>query len=293
MPNTTHAYGISNDGQVVAGRTNSRAYRYRLGDAGVEVLGILPGYVRSRSLGISGDGEVVVGTNVAGLTEEFGQAFRWTSAMGMVGLGYTRADHFYSEAAAISRDGSTIVGHGRGGSGWNEAFVWRNGVMTALPGLDATNDGRAFGTNLDGSIIVGDSRMGQRVATMWVEDQPVSLGFALGFSRSMALAVNDAGTVVVGHVDGATGISQTAAIWTPQRGMEPLSNYLAFHGITVPANVNLLSATCVSADGMTIGGRTGFPGLAREGFVVTIPAPSVFGVVALGFGAAVFPRRRK
>lgn len=277
----------------MAGRTNTTAYRYRIGDAAVELLGILPPYARSRSLGISGDGEVVVGVNVAGMTEEFGQAFRWTSTTGMVGLGYLAPGQAYSEATAISRDGSTIVGYVRQTTAFNQAFVWRDGTgMVGLPGLDSTNDGRARAVNFTGTIVVGSSRPAQFVeaATMWVGGMPTNLGIPPGFIRSRAFGVNDDGSVVVGQLDGGP-FGQTAAIWTPARGMEPLSAYLAHYGIAVPPGINLITATAtaVSADGMTIAGYGPNANGDSVGFVAHIPAPGTFIIFTL----ACLVRRRR
>jgi uncharacterized membrane protein len=290
MPGTSQALAISGDARYVGGFAGPQAYRYRVGDAALQMLGFLPGYATTQTFGLSGDGEIVVGRAVPFSSDAVGQAFRWTESTGLVGLGYARPDHFYSEAAAISRDGTTIVGHGRGSAGRNEAFVWRTDIgMVPLPGLDATNDARAFGVNFDGSIIVGNALVGHRVATMWVNGVPMSLGLATGFGRSQALAVNDDGTVVVGHVDAP---NQTAAVWTPDRGMERLSDYLAFHGVQVPAGINLITCTAVSADGMTIVGYTGLPGQVRDGFVATIPAPGVLCTFIVGFVASSRRRQR-
>ncbi|GJQ29098.1 MAG: hypothetical protein HBSAPP03_09820 [Phycisphaerae bacterium] len=295
MPNTSMAYAISGDGMWTAGQASgggTQAYRYRLGDPSLQMLGVLPGYPSSRALGISGNGEVVVGRNTPVGNDDFGQAFRWTSTTGMVGLGFLQPGQFYSEAAAVSRDGSTIVGSVRQTSGYDQAFVWREGTgMVGLPGLSATNDGRAFGVNPNGSLIVGSSIMGPReYATMWVNGIPVSLGLADGFTHSRARGVNDAGSVIVGQLVGTT---TTAAVWTPDRGLEPLSAYLSFHSITVPAGVNLLTATAVSADGMTITGYTGLPGFIQDGYVVHIPAPPAVVIAgAMTFAWAACRRRQ-
>ncbi|GJQ28885.1 MAG: hypothetical protein HBSAPP03_07690 [Phycisphaerae bacterium] len=293
MPPGTNAFGISGDGSVVVGEgEGGRAYRWD-GAGTPQSLGVLQGYVYSRATSANHDGSVVVGFNTW-QSDIAGQAFRWTSTTGMVGLGFTRPDHFYSEAAAISRDGSTIVGHSRGGAGINEAFVWTSTLgVQPLPGMDSTGEGRAYGTNYDGHIIVGDSRygLGNRGAVMWIDGQVVPLGFAPGWFRGTAIAVNDSGSVIVGSL-GAGPLTQTAAIWTPDRGGEPLSTYLAFHGIAVPGNVNLLTATCVSADGMTIGGYTESASGHQEGFVVTIPAPGAVTLVAPGVIAGLCRRRR-
>jgi uncharacterized membrane protein len=54
---------------------------------------------------VSGDGEIVTGTSIGVVI----QAYRWTQAGGMLGLG-TLPDYESSSARAISSDGSTIVG---------------------------------------------------------------------------------------------------------------------------------------------------------------------------------------
>lgn len=292
-PLAVRAYGLSGDGTTavgesgIIGQTQNQAFRYRAG-SGLENIGRLSGYTRARALGASFDGEIVVGRSEAGGIGDIGQAFRWTSTTGMVGLGFLQPGQFYSEATAISRDGSTIVGNVRQTSGWNQAFVWREGMgMVGLPGLSTTNSGRAFGVNDNGTLIVGDSG-DIRTATMWVNGVPMTLGAVPGFIRSQANGVNDTGTVVVGSLQGGTS---TAAIWTPNRGMEPLSAYLTHYGIAVPAGINLLTATSVSADGMTIAGYTGIPGAGVQGWVVTIPAPS--GAVCVGFGTLGLALRRR
>ena len=60
------------------------------------------------AMGISGDGTVVVGHSSSAFGKE---AFRWTEAEGMIGLGGLPAEN-KSEANAISADGS-IVGRVR------------------------------------------------------------------------------------------------------------------------------------------------------------------------------------
>ena len=54
---------------------------------------------------VSGDGSVVVGISGG----HSGQAFRWTAADGMVGLGRPPGD-FYSYARGVNDDGSVVVG---------------------------------------------------------------------------------------------------------------------------------------------------------------------------------------
>src|SRR2546429_9776176 len=85
-------------------------------------LGFLPGGgdLRSEAYGLSADGTVAVGfsSSPSGI-----QAFRWTAAGGMQGLGTLAITDPYSDAAAISADGKVIVGESRLGSSM-VAFKW-------------------------------------------------------------------------------------------------------------------------------------------------------------------------
>jgi probable HAF family extracellular repeat protein len=85
---------------------------------------LLGGSFQSRSLGVSGDGSVVVGRGFSGSNGN--EAFRWTSAGGMVGLGDLEGASFSSVASGASADGSVVVGEGFSASG-NEAFRWTAG----------------------------------------------------------------------------------------------------------------------------------------------------------------------
>ncbi|MCP9472622.1 MAG: hypothetical protein NNA30_07820, partial [Nitrospira sp.] len=62
-------------------------------------LGHLPGGVDNVPYGVSADGAVVVGRSGSTLGH---QAFRWTKATGMVGIGDLPGGDFFSEAAGVS-----------------------------------------------------------------------------------------------------------------------------------------------------------------------------------------------
>ncbi|CAG0993371.1 hypothetical protein PHYC_02422 [Phycisphaerales bacterium] len=288
MPQNTLAYAISGDASTVAGswwngEDRPTAYRWSP-SGGFESLGRLPGAEYSTARGVSGNGSVVVGLNEYG---SGGLAFRWTQAEGMTSLGFTRPGHFFSEATAVSLDGVTIVGISFGAS-TSDAFAWTSATgMMILPGLPGTTTADARGVNFDGSIVVGAS--GSEHAVMWRNGVPIDLGLAPGYFVSRAEAVNDDGTVVVGSV--RTFSDQYAAVWTPQTGMRTLVDFLALHGVTVPAGTSPLIATGVSADGNTIVGYTGLPGQVRQGFVATIPSPGWLG--AAGALLVAGARRRR
>ncbi|MCP4248494.1 MAG: PEP-CTERM sorting domain-containing protein, partial [bacterium] len=127
----SEAHGISADGSVVVGRSNSasggQAFRWTAG-GGMVGLGDLPGSrFNSWAAAVSADGSVVVGrseSSQSGFPNT--EAFRWTAAGGMVAMGDFSGGNFYSGAHAASADGSVIVGFGMSGFG-REPFRWTAG----------------------------------------------------------------------------------------------------------------------------------------------------------------------
>lgn len=281
-----YALGISGDGTKVVGQGNTptggrMAFRWSIGAPTFELLGVLNGYARSTGTGASADGSVVVGQSTAGATDTSSQAFRWDPMTGMIGLGFTRPGSIYSTATGISRDGTTICGWSQAFAGDTDAFVYRASTgMQMLPQLPGTPQARsyAWGTNFDGSIIVGESGVGPS-ATLWRNGLPTDLGLAPGWTYSRARAVSDDGSVVTGFLSNA--MIQLAAVWTAARGMEPLTDYLTANGVTLPPGTTLIDAYAVSADGRTIAGIGGVPGLGTQGFVATVPAPGMLGLLGV------------
>jgi len=149
----SNARGVSADGSIVVGTADSdlgfQAYRWTE-EGGMIGLGQLPveGFTSglSEGRGVSADGSVVVGTSLTAFDEdtEF-EAFRWTAAGGIVGLGDLAGGIVNSVANDVSGDGSVVVGRGESAVG-DEAFVWdaSNGlrslrdVLSVELGLDLT-----------------------------------------------------------------------------------------------------------------------------------------------------------
>jgi probable HAF family extracellular repeat protein len=116
------AYDVSDDGDVVVGRSDSALYpegeAFRWTPSGGMVgLGALPGASQSTAMAVSANGSVVVGYCVSGGAWE---AFYWTAETGMVSLrdllvntyGLDLTGWTLGSAAGISADGLTIVGGG-------------------------------------------------------------------------------------------------------------------------------------------------------------------------------------
>jgi len=293
MPAYTPAFGLSSDGTVVAGHMQSNSvvnpHAYRWAGTGLpQDLGVLPTQTSSYAYGVSGDGNTVVGTSdrlAAGVYP--GQAFRWTEQTGMQGLGYTRPFGFKSEARAISRDGSTVVGFSESNGPFSpiDAFVWTQAEgMRALPQLPGAPYEESFANavNRDGTVIVGSSPTGSGYrAVRWTSHGVESLGLVPQIFDSRAHAVSDAGDIVGGDGTG-NGSFDLAFVWTPTTGMRLLSDYLTSYGVAIPAGYRLEGLRAISGDGLT------FAGFARnlatshaEGFVATVPPPASVMVLVL------------
>lgn len=164
----SEAYGISADGMVVAGESNSElagdghydreSCIWTLPD-GIVGLGDLPnGRDRNYARAISADGSVVVGD---AFTPTERNAYYWTAQEGMVALGLLPDGTFARYAYAVSADGSVIIGE----AAYAKAFIWdkENGtrflqeVLENEHGLELTGWKlrRATGVSDDGKTIVG------------------------------------------------------------------------------------------------------------------------------------------
>ncbi len=291
MPQHTPALAVSSNGGTIVGWASNdmgfpfylSAYR-RVGNGPLQDLGVLAGHVRSQGQGVSGDGSIVVGTSEyvppPPITFALGEAFRWTESTGLQGLGYLRPNGTRSQAHAISRDGSTIVGtsQSNGFSAPREAYRWTAPLgMQELENLPGVSNiwTEAFTVNSDGSILAGmalDTSINFR-AVRWTPAGIELLGGLPRMKSSVAYAISDDGSIVGGSSSSSN--EYAAFIWTSERGMVSLADFLLDHGIWAPPDYRLESVRAISGDGLTFGG------IARhlvtgheEGFVATVPSPA-------------------
>jgi probable HAF family extracellular repeat protein len=228
-------------------------------------LGHLPGADAenpySSAFAISSDGTTVVGESDStnGL-----QAFRWTRAGGMQGLGDLPGGAFDSVANGVSPDGSVIVGGSERTGDLFVGFRWTAATgMEALPG----STGRpsvANGVAADGRFIVGvrQDTNGIAHASNWLRGEMG--GYTLGVFpdlpnqgiNGLAWATSNDGSVSVGYstsnASGPTSIEATR--WTAS-GAQPLGD-LAGGGFESEARG-------VSADGSVVAGV----GLSGTGYL--------------------------
>jgi probable HAF family extracellular repeat protein len=249
-----------------------------------------PGVNYSGAFGVSADGGVVVGVSRD-------EAFRWTSASGMVGLGTPPVQWPVtwqnSHAHGISGDGKVIVGMGQGSQANAEAFRWTapGGWQALGSDVIGSSAAPAYAASFDGSVIVGTSggaafrwttasgiqSIGNGSANAVTPDGNVIVG---GSGSSGAFRWTLAGgTTFLGDLDGgafwshAYGVSQDgqavcgygisafgneAFRWTPAGGMVGL-------GDLPGGNFNSF-ALGISGDGNTVVG-TSDTGLGPEAFI--------------------------
>ena len=225
--------------------------------ASFQALGYLPEGESSYAKAVSADGSVVVGESYAYDGQE---AFFWTEADGMVGLGDFDRGTVESSATDVSADGSVIVGWGTV-AGSRLAFRWTlaDGLVSlgSLKGGDGSS--AAYGTSADGSVMVGQasSTRGQEVFRQVQVSKMKGLGdLPFGGYEGKALDVSENGSVVVGWSKSHQGYEAFRHVtpvgpigWTPV--MEGLGD--------LPGGGFMSFANAVSADGQTIVGQGSVP----------------------------------
>jgi probable HAF family extracellular repeat protein len=230
------------------------------------------GDVRSGAYRVSADGSVIIGE---GTTANGAQAYRWTEATGMVGLGSLQANGT-SVAVDLSANGSVIVGYSGG-----TAFRWTQ--ASGMVGLGGVS--QATRVTDDGLVIVGQ-RNGE--AFRWTQaGGMVGLGDLPGGDfQSIALGISGDGSVVVGSSRTAAG--DRAFIWDAAHGMRDLREVLVTEYGLGDSLVgwNLGIATAISTDGTTIVGTSLGPG-----WIAVIPEPPP--IILLFVGTAICLTARK
>ncbi len=288
------AYGLSDNGVVVGSMndfSSSRAYRWA-GSGPLQDLGVLTGHSRSYGQGVSGDGNIVVGTLESGDFGFTGEAFRWTPTGQMQGLGWLRPGSIRSEARGVSRDGGTIVGMNMDSALTAEAFKWTEaGGFEALPNLpNSALSAEAHAVNADGSVVVGAS-FGPNFnnhAVRWTDAGVEDLSAGSPFGASRAWAVSDDGDVIGGNA------GTFAFVWTQETKMMLAIDYLALFGVAVPNEYKLEYVYAISGDGLTFGGiAKNLVTNQFEGWVATIPAPGAAGVLMVVTPMVLASRRRR
>ncbi len=279
--NSSQAADISADGNTIAGfrevlqnpnqpngPTATQACLWKVGQ-GVTPLGSGNGYgggIRA----ISDNGAVAVGWawNFSALN-----GVRWTSAstsLTVVGGGSL-------EVNGISGDGSTLIDRSTHPNG-EQAVIRRTASLPIALGLGTSGAALSY----DGRVAVGSIPDSQgTLAFRWTQET----GFVkFGYFYAAASDVSADGNTIVG-VDhfSHTGGPDTAFVWTPQGGIQKVSDVLSRAGVDLSHWTILQYATAVSSDGTVIAGYGVNRFGQEEAFRAVIPEPAVafFSVCAL------------
>lgn len=223
-------------------------------------LGVLDGgdYRYSRPWDLSADGAIIVGESRSANGLE---AFRWTAATGIVGLGDLGGGEFLSTALGISANGLVVVGGSRSPNSGDRTEVFRWTVATGMVGLGDLPGGEyssaASGVSGDGSVVAGSSTSDLSPswgeAFRWTEGTGlVGLGVLPGseIPTSVPWRVSADGMVVVGWASSENG--REAFRWTASEGIIGMGD--------LPGGSFDSWATGVSADGSVIVGLALNPG---------------------------------
>lgn len=319
---------VSADGSTVLGAMyaptppDSWVIRWTF-ESGAERLVEPSGFFATIAMGLSGNGEVIVGRGVG--DSNFTRGFRWTRSEGYtlldhvepsgisddgvyefgrhltVGAPYRRAAGGDVEGVGISgtptassADGSVIVGMqaqhlpASGGAWrWNDATK-QQVSLGAIP--DQWSSSVPADVSPDGATIVGHfANDSTSAAYRWTEDAGYSLLASFSDeSISTANAVAADGVTIVGH--SITENVSVATIWLPDGTVHALSDYLSSLGAEMDG-WTLISASGISDDGLTIAGEGVNPNGLAEAWVVRIPTPSAAVVFMLPLVS--FARRRR
>jgi probable HAF family extracellular repeat protein len=206
-----------------------------------EVLGVLTGDTICQTRGISADGKVVVGLSTSNISPN-SRAFRWTEFGKMQALSLPPK----AQAFGASSNGSVIVGEAEPG-----AFRWAGtGDVTNLGTLAGDTFSWAYGTNYDGTVVVGEStKVSRSRAYRWSAGSGMTELFgAPGFTFDVvAQGTNQDGTVVIGN--SRNNLSQSRATRWAAPDYTP-------EALELPAGETWTVAWALSADGTLVAGKS-------------------------------------
>lgn len=283
------AYGVSNNGTVIAGDSisdsGSQSFQWTQPN-NFTVIGDIPGGGNtSVARAVSADGTTIVGqgSSTSGL-----EAYRWTQANGFEPLGFLPGGEGFSLALDVSTDGQVIVGESDSIDAncfaCPEAFRWTpDGGMQPLgdlPGGEFRSS--AQGMSPDGTYIVGQGLSDNGLeAFIWTEQSGMTgLGDLDGGAfESRAFAVSADGSTIVGEASADNGV--TAFIWTESTGMITVRSLIENELNLDITGWQLNAATDISDDGLTIVGNGVNPTGQNEAWVLRVPEPTTAVILAM------------
>lgn len=305
---TTSANAISGDGTTVVGESANNAFRWQVGGQ-MSSLGKLSDSNATTAYAVSSDGSVIAG-------QSFGSArkvFRWTDAGGMQDIGGLPLSSFQVSQdvnfAAMTRDGSTIIGATTSSSG-TAAYRWRagndgmTGTMQNLGSLGGS-EAEALAVNADGSVVVGsaENTAGRGHGFRWtdasgmltVEDWLRANGATIqeNTTATASAVSNDGNTVAGRNANGQFYYARVSAlgtgIITPEQFMPTIQSAAATPGTTQlgSANTAMFGAQGSPMRNLLNAGQRSAWGTVDSGYDKSDASDGGFGLGEIGMGYGI------
>jgi uncharacterized membrane protein len=212
------------------------------------------GDVYSLAFGISADGTTVVGTSRVGhfpSGEDAYEAFQWTAADGLAGIGDLGTGPPKSRARAVSADGSVVVGEADPDGGLTRTpFRWTSasGLVALQDSAGGSQSGAAHDVSGDGDVVFGVWGDGANQAFRWTPATGVvGLGWLPSDSNdSFAFGCSGDGAVACGISNSGSEGGVEPFVWTVPDGLVGLGD--------IPGGIFYAIAWGVSRDGSTLVG---------------------------------------
>jgi probable HAF family extracellular repeat protein len=286
---SSEAYACSGDGSAVFGfgtdsSGNRQAFRWTT-TGGIAGLGFFGGGYSSQVYACSADGLSACGENLVQLPPNpvppfpVTQAFKWTQAGGLQGLGFLpgvtgTAGGELSTARGMSADGSVIVGWGFDAGGTYRAWRWTQATgMHDISGGTVSAQTRACSP--DGLTVVGSILGGNSQPFLWTlgGSGVTPLGWLAGMNSGGCTDAINAGVRIIGVCSNTTVPgSQTACVWDRGFGWRSVRDVLTAGGIDV-TGWNLTQAWAMSDDGRVIVGQGTDPSGNPAAWKASLPLP--------------------
>ncbi|MCI0631078.1 MAG: hypothetical protein L0Y44_10555, partial [Phycisphaerales bacterium] len=174
------------------------------GQSTFQGLGMLPSANNSVALGVSSDGQVVVGASGVFGTEEY-RGFRWTADGGLQEVPPLGS---FTTLYGATADGGVLIGtHAQGMCpDFQMGFAFGDGSLIWLQPLSGHARSWADGISADGAFVVGSSweacpSSSNHKAVRWSVSVVEDLGMLANGIAAQATDVSADGSVVVGHCD--------------------------------------------------------------------------------------------
>lgn len=241
------AGAVSGDGTVVYGyASDGHAYFWTVAH-GFTDLGMPAGQNTLRPSGVSADGRSFTGRSYGANGT---RAYRWTVEGGFQDIGRLPGGTF-SYGNAISAYGNVVVGQANDGTTNYRAYRWSGGVMMQLPYISGSlGSAQAWGTNADGSIVVGEDYIGGASSGYrgfrWTASGGSQILTPLpGYRFSRAYCVSADGTVIAGNSNAVSFSTPVYPVVWNSAGV--ITN------LGLPEGIDEAQPTGISADGSVIG----------------------------------------